>query len=718
MATLQNIRNRAGLLVAIVIGLALFAFILGDMMGSGAPTMGKRTVAEINGKGVGVNDYLEREKSLREFYQLNSGGQSLDAQVERQIQQETWTRLVRETILENSYKDLGITVSTDELKTMVTGDQTMGLNGNPALSEPHPIIRQMFSNPETGQLNRAVMTNYFNALDNPQFAQEKRRWLFIEQEIIDEKMYQKYFNLVKKGFQPSSLDLKDYAVESGKTTDFAYLSRPFSEIADDEITYTESDLKQYYREHRENYKQQPSRTFQYVVFEVEPSENDIQNARNWTNQTKVEFLRTPGEEVRRYVNGMSDEPFDPTFYTYDELPQSIRDSVYNASKEEVFGPYKQNESFKLTRLNEVQMRPDSVRVRHILLSPQAFGGDPGAARTVADSLLGVLQSGGNFNQIALEYSADESNRAIGGDLGWFSEGTMVSQFNDACFSNSTGDLVTAETQFGIHIIRIDDQSQSVRKVQLATIVHNIYASDETNQDYYNRAVKFRGKATNLEKFTEQAREFGLDPRFAPNITKDQQTIPGIEEPIQIIKWAYSAEINSVSNIFSQSDEKYIVAVLTAAKEEGYADLEDVRGEIILAVKKQKKAEKLAEQLSSELAGVADLTQYSTGQGAEVGEATQVKFANTYVTGVGLEPYIVGAAMYLPENQISKPLIGESGVFVIEVTNRTEPEATDVIDPAMESRLRYSMESRSNFEAYSALEESANVKDNRLELFYN
>ncbi len=718
MATLQNIRNRAGLLVAIVIGLALFAFILGDMMGSGAPSVGKRSVAEINGKGVGVNDYLEREKSLREFYQLNSGGQSLNAQLERQIQQETWTRLVRETILENSYRKLGITVSTDELKTMVTGDQTMGLNGNPALSEPHPIVRQMFSNPETGQLNRAVMTNYFNALDNPQFAQEKKRWLFIEQEIIDEKMYQKYFNLVKKGFQPSSLDLKDYVFEMGKSTDFAYISRPFSEITDDEITFTESDLKQYYREHRENYRQEPSRTFQYVVFEVVPSEKDIENARYWADQTKPEFLRTPAEEVVRYVNGMSDEPFDPTYYAYDKIPDIIKDSVFNASGNEVFGPYREDESFKLTRLSDVQMRPDSVRARHILLSPQAFGGNLQAARSVADSLMGVLRSGGNFNQIALQYSADESNRAIGGDLGWFAEGAMVSEFNDACFSNKTGDLISAETQFGIHIIRIENQSPPVRKVQVATIVHNIFASDETNQDYYNRAVRFRGKATNLEKFTEQAREFGLDPRFAPNIAKDQQTIPGIEEPLQIIKWAYGAEINDVSNIFSQSDEKYIVAVLTEAKEEGYATLEDVRGEIVLAVKKQKKADKLVEQLGQELAGVTDLNQYGSQYDAQVGEATQVKFTNTYVSGVGLEPYIVGAAMYLPENQISRPLIGESGVFVISVTNRTEPEVPETIDPAVESRLRYSMESRSNFEAYSALEESANVKDHRLELFYN
>jgi peptidyl-prolyl cis-trans isomerase D len=718
MATLQNIRNKAGLLVAIVIGLALFAFILGDMMGSGTSSMGKKSVAEINGKGVGINDYLNREKALREFYQLNAGGQSLDAELEKQIQQETWRRLVRETIMEGSYDKLGIYVSANELKTMVTGDQSAGLSGNPALSEPHPIIRQMFSNPETGQLNRAVMTNYFNSLDNPQFEQEKKRWLFIEKEIIDEKMNQKYFNLVRKGFQPSSLDLKDHVSEAGKSTDFAFISKPFNEISDEEITFTEADLKQYYNDNIENYKQSPSRTFQYVVFEVEPSEKDVETARYWTSQTEAEFARTPVEEVPRYVNGTSDEPFDVRYYTYEELPEIIRDSVYNASTETVFGPYRDLDSYKLTRTQDVQMRPDSVRARHILLSLQAYGGNRQAVTELADSLMGVLENGGDFNLMAMQYSADESNRAIGGDLGWFTEGQMVTEFNDVCFENKKGDLVSTETVFGTHIVRIEEQSAPVRKVQVASIVRNIFASDETNQDYYNRAVKFRGKATDLEKFTEQAREFGLDPRFAPNITKDQQVIPGIEEPLQITKWAYSAELNSVSNIFSQSDEKYIVAVLTEAKEEGYASLESVKAEVTLAVKKEKKAEKLVESLNAELAGVSDLNQYGTANNVNVGEATQIKFANTYVAGVGLEPYVVGAAMYLPVDQISEPLVGESGVFVVSVTNRSEPAPAETEFDAARTRLKFSMESRSNYEAYNALLDAANVEDNRLEIFYN
>jgi peptidyl-prolyl cis-trans isomerase D len=718
MATLQNIRNKAGLLVAIVIGLALFAFILGDLMGSGSRSMGKRSVAEINGKGIGVNDYLNREKALREFYELNSGGKSLDAELEKQIQQETWNRLVRETIMESAYEKLGLTVSADELKTMITGDQTMGLEGNPALAEPHPIIRQMFSNPETGQLNRAVMNNYFNSLDNPQFAQEKKRWLFIENEIVEEKLNQKYFNLVKKGIQPNSLDLKDYITETGKSIDFAYVSMPFTDIGDEDITITDADLKAYYKNHKEAYKQDASRTFQYVVFEVEPSEKDIENARYWCSQTRVEFSRISGDEIPGYVNGTSDEPFDVRFYSFEELPKIIRDSLFNAGEEKIIGPYRDQESFKLSRPYHVQMRPDSVRARHILLSLQEYGGNRQVVSSIADSLKEVIDNGGNFNQIAMNYSADESNSAIGGDLGWFKEGTMVTAFNNACFENKTGDIITAETQFGTHIIKIEDQSRPVRKIQVASIVRNIFASDETNQDYYNRAVKFRAKATDLEKFTEQAREFGLDPRFAPNITKDQQTIPGIDDPLRITKWAFGAEVNSVSNIFSQSDDKYIIAVLTEAREEGFADPESVRAELTLAVKKEKKAEKLTNILNEKLAGVTDLSQFDTSDDVNEGEATQIKFANTYVAGVGLEPYIVGASMYLPLDQISEPLVGESGVFVISVKNRTEAPDTKEEEDAANARLKYALESRSNYEAYNALVDAAKVKDNRLEIFYN
>jgi len=150
--------------------------------------------------------------------------------------------------------------------------------------------------------------------------------------------------------------------------------------------------------------------------------------------------------------------------------------------------------------------------------------------------------------------------------------------------------------------------------------------------------------------------------------------------------------------------------------DGYADIQNVTAEIELAVKKEKKAEKLTAELNEQLASGSSIQDFATANQENVGEATQVKFANTYVSGIGLEPFVVGTAMYLPVDQVSEPLVGENGVFVISVTNRQEAPTADIT--GAQSRLKYALESRSNYEAYNALVEDANIQDFRLDIFYN
>ncbi|MFC2129625.1 peptidylprolyl isomerase [Bacteroidota bacterium] len=710
MATLETIRKRAGILMMGAIGLAMLGFILGDFN-----LRPSTKVAEIDGKSFQVDEYLDAQQVLRNFYKLNYGD-NLDPQIEKQIEDETWSRLVRKTIMGKSYKQLGIDVSTDELKTMVAGDQAMGF-GNTAsgYSEPHPIVRQMFTNPETGEFNRYIMMNYFNSLERDEYAQERERWVFIENEIIEERLNQKYVTMLSKGLRPSSLEVKDHFMENGKRVDFNFVSKNIASISDEEISFTDAELKAYYKENMESYKQDASRTIQYVVFEVVASDNDDINSKLWTQQTKAEFERTERDRVIAYVNSVSDEPIDTRYYSIDEINPILKDSLLNEADDHIFGPYYENESYKLSRIMDTQMRPDSVRVRHILLG-YAVIGDMQRAQDIADSLKTVIENGGDFNLIALQYSADESNRNIGGDLGWFREGMMETPFNDACFENKTGELVMATTRYGVHIIKIEAQSKPVNKIQVASIVHNVIPSNETDQDFYSRAVKFRGASTDLEKFEAQAIELGLDPRVVPNITKDQRTIPGLETPVGIIGWAYSAEEGDVSNDIFDIEDKYIVVALTEVNEAGYAEFEDVRNEIELAVKKQKKAEVLMADLKGKLANASDLNSIATSENLTVSDASQVMFANAYVSGVGMEPYIVGASMYLPEEQISGPFIGENSVILLDVTHREEAiESADMSSSA--DRLIYSIQSRSNFEAYNAMMEVANVQDNRLKIFY-
>lgn len=710
MATLQKIRNRAGILVATVIGLALFAFILGDMLSSGQSIFNRKKmqVAVIDGKAIDYQDYVARIENLTEFYQMNYGQNNLDQQVQEQIKNETWSRVLRETIMDKSYAQLGIEVSPDELKTMVTGEQGMGMQQ----SQPHPIIMQMFSNPETGEFNRALMLQYFAALDNPQMAQEKKRWLFIENEIVNARLNEKYLNLVRKGLQPSALDVQDHFAMNGKSVDFSYIAVNYSTVPDEEITVSESELAAYYKAHKENYKQAASRSIQYVSFDVVPSAKDEENARFRAASTKIEFTRVEDERVTAFVAGISEESLDNKFYAYNELPASIRDSVFNATTKDVFGPYFENNSYKLSRLQKVEQRPDSVRARHILVVPET-NRNMDAAKQLADSIMGLLNRGADFAQLAARFSADEQTSQIGGDLGWFREGQMITEFNDACFTGKKGSLQIVETRYGYHIIRIDEQSRPVKKVQVATIVLHLDPSDETYQDYYSRAVKFRGASTSYDKFVAQARELGMDPRVVPDITADQTAIPGLDNPREVIRWAYNAEKGDVSNIFDMN-EKYVVAVLTEAHEEGYADMEEVKAEIEMVVRKDKKAEKLIARLAPEASSATTLFDVAGKENMEMKEATQVRFANAYITGVGMEPLVVGASMELPVEKISKPLKGETGVYVIDVTNRTDAQGTDMSTSL--NRLKYNLEARTSYEAYNALIDAARVVDNRIRFF--
>ncbi len=710
MATLETIRKRAGILVMGAIGLAMLGFILGDFN-----IQPNRTVAEINGKTYGIEDYQAEQKVLMDFYKMNYG-QNLDPEIERQVEDETWRRMVRNSVMDESYDQIGLKVSDDELKAMVAGDQTAGMGSGSyvAFSEPHPIIRQMFTNPETGEFNRAFMMNYFNSLDREEYAQERQRWLFIENEILEERLNQKYLALVTKGLRPSALEIRDHHMETGKKVDFSFVAQNFSSIPDEEVTVSDADLKAYYKNNIEKYSSEESRSIQYVAFDVVPSEEDDANSLLWTQHTKDEFARTETENLVSYVNGVSDEPFDPQFYTVSELNPILRDSLLSLPTGEVFGPYFEDNAYKLSMVRDTQFRPDSVKARHILIGYSVVGSTQ-RAEELADSLKTVIDQGGSFNEIAREYSADESNRNIGGDLGWFTEGMMETPFNNAAFENRKGDIVKATTRFGVHILKIEDQSRPVQKYQVATIVHNVYASNETDQEYYNRAVKFRGKATNVSKFEEQAREYGMNPRIVPDISKDQRTIPGLENPVNMIGWTFNAEEGDISSIFEVGDQ-YIVVALTDVKDDGYASLESVRTEVEIAVRKQKKGEIISASLQEGLEEAADIRSFAAAKNLELQEATQVQFSNTYVPGIGLEPYIVGAALNLPPETLSGPYIGENSVFVISVNNIDEPDPDANYNP-IRNRLNMAIQSRATYEAYEAMIEKADITDNRLKIFY-
>lgn len=712
MATLQNIRNRAGILISVVIGLSLLAFILGDFLSSGPSVFSSKRleVAEIDGKSVNYMNYSAELEKVKEFYRRNYQLTSLDQELVDNINENVWRTTVRDIILGKSYSDLGLYVSGEELKTMLMGDSINTGGTNMVMDEPHPIVRNMFTNPETGEFNRFQMMNYFTAINDPQYKEERKNWLFFEDQIVDERMNQKYFALVRKGLFVNSLDARNFAYESESNVsfDFAYIG--FNTIPDEEVSVSKSEIEAYYDEHKNEYRQDESRSIEYVVFPIQPSEADDQNAKEYIQQSKVAFMRS--DNPISFVNNNSDIPYQDINYTREDLPVQYQDSIFNGSPGYIAGPYFEDNAYKLARLIEFVMVPDSVRARHILIS-LSVQRDDARAKAIADSLKNLVENGANFFTLARNFSADQSNSSIGGDLGWFTPNTMVKPFNDYCFQNDKGSVGVVKTNYGYHVIKIEDQSAKVKKAKLAIVERLVSASDETTQAIYSQAVQFGSEAKNIEEFRNLYAEMNLTPRFATDLSRDAKEIQGLQYSREIIRWSYENEENSISQIFDLND-KYVIAALTDVKEKGFTPLEDKEAEIEIAIRKQKKLEKLAADMDEKIGSANDIETAAGALETEINTAEKVRFSNPYVNMVGLEPDVVAAAYGMEIDQLSGPIIGANGVFVIQVTEKETPEELDVASARF--RLNYQYESRVNYQGYEALIEKANIVDNRIKFF--
>lgn len=695
-----------------IIGLALLAFILGDFLNSGPSAFSRKrlVVAEIDGKSINYMDYNTKIEELAEFYRSNYQMTSLDQETMENIREEVWRTTVQDIILGTRFDDLGINVSAEELKTMLLGDSISTGGTNIIMDEPHPMVRRMFTNPETGEFNRFQMMNYFNAISNEMYKDERIRWIYVENQIVDERKSQKYFNMVQKGMEPNSIDARNYALESSSTASFDYVSVNFNTISDDEISVSENELRDYYDDHKNEYRQTASRSIEYVIFSIEPSAEDDRNAKEFISQSEVPFTRS--ENPISFVNSNSDIPYQDVNYSREDLPDPWADSIFNAEPGYVAGPYYQEDTYKLARLMEFVEVPDSVRARHILIS-LSVQRDEERAKTIADSLLMLIRNGADFNTLARDFSADQSNSQIGGDLGWFSEGTMVKPFNDFSFSAETGDLGVVKTNYGYHVIKIENQSPRVKKAKLAIVERQVVPSDATYQDIYSTAVAFRSEATDLKSFRNQCAEQGISPRIATDFQKTVKELPGLENSREIIRWSFEKDEGAVSQIFDLTD-KYLVAALTDVKEKGFADFESVKTEIEINVSKQKKLEKVLENTRSTVADLTDISDVADALNASTQQAEKVRLSNPYVDPVGLEPVVAATAFEMEIGEMSDPFIGENAVFVIQLRDKEVPEEPDIA--SAEFRLKYMMQSRVMYQGYEALRKKADIEDNRINFY--
>lgn len=705
MATLEKIRNRAGVLVAVVIGMALLAFILGDFLNSGGALFSNSQfeIAEISGKSIPYQQYQKELNEIIEINKFSSGQSALDENTVQQIQTQTWNQLVREYVLKDEYKELGLDVSSQELWDMVQGENI------------HPIIRNLFTNPETGQLNTMAVIRFLKTYDEDPTGQQKAYWLFVEDQMIRDRLFNKYSNLISKGLYATTLEAKNEIENINKRVDFEFVIQNINTVPDSLIKVTNSDLKSYYEDHQKEYEQEASRNIEYITFDVTPSEKDKLATQEWINGIQEDFKTTDNDKEFAKLN--SDIPFQDLYLTKEELPENLQDELWTADEGTMYGPYFENDTYKLAKVSDIAYVPDSVRARHILLQPTQNQSSE-MIFSMADSIMNLLENGANFAALSDEFSADQAANEKGGDVGWFRANQMAKPFSDSSFNAKVGEYKMTATQFGLHILQVTNKSSDERKVKIAILGRKLQPSSETYQKTYAEASKFAGNNHTYEEFTGAVEEEGFTKKIASNVKEADQQLAGLENPREFIRSIYNTKENQIitsqNNPIFELGDRFVIGYVTDIKEKGIAPFDQVKPQLTVQVKKQKKAEHLAEKFNSTLNSDKNLESLANELNTDIFNATDITFRSYSIPNAGIEPKLVAVATSVEPEQVVGPIKGENGVFALKVTTVSTEEVANV--DMQQTQTMSQFQNRANYEAFEALKKTANIVDKRAKFY--
>jgi len=711
MAVIGYIRKHSAIAV-ILVGISLVAFLVGpnlidwakNVLGYSSGPGSKREIGIINGQSFSLLEFEGLTMKNVELTKLNQQKQELTATEIFDIKNQTWTQHLNDAILHEEYDNLGLTVSTDEMIDLLRGN------------DPHRLIRQYFVN-ENGMYDPNLVVQYMQNIDQLP-PQERAQWENFKEFILADRLNNKYRALMSKGFYyPSALAEIEYKKNSDMIG-FRYVGLKYMDVADSLVPQsTEAQYMDVYEEIKHQFVEMPSRDIEFVVFNILPSEEDLQAVEEETRDIFSDWVRSndPGE----YVNNIPGNRYDSSWHASGDLPVLIDSLMFSEDIGTFIEPYKDGSSWHMARIMERDVRPDSASAEHVLIAYQgAFRGDPSITRTkeeagqLADSIYNVLRRDiSKLEELAVALSNDGSVVNNNGNIGWFKDGQMVHSFNDAAINGKVGDLMVVETVFGFHVIHVTGLTEEKERVRAAQIEVPIEYSSETYDMYYAQARRFAGENNTREKFDQAVIDEGLEKREARFVKDMQRDLPALENTRQIIRWLYwdERELNDVSPLFDIGG-KILVVAYTKETKGGVAPYESLKERIAGRLVNERKADYLTEKVNE--LGTDDIYVIAQAFNVKIDSVESMSFSSRNLPGYGGEPDVVGPLFAKNEGDNTGILKGVGGIFVFEIDRVFTAPAMDNYDMYASQKLMNFDSFLNNNLPYRAIEKNAEIKDYR------
>ena len=685
MATLNDLRTKGGVIVTAVIALGLVAFLLGDLFSSGSIfTSRANRVGKINGQNIEYQEYAYQTEYVKNIYTALYGSSAFDAAQYDAIYNEAWNDLVMANAYAPSFNKMGLMVTDAEVVDMIQGG---------FLS---PIITSFFSDPATRTYSPELMRNFLSQVEGNQMAYDL--WNYIKRKAAEQRLVSNFTSLVGAGFVANNVEVENSVKAANTASTAKVVVKPYYNIADSLIvTPSESEVKKYYNDHKELFRQSAMREVEYAVFSVEPSEADFAEAKEAVETLAEEFKAA--DNALQFATANSHSSVDNAYYSAEKIAAEYKPYAFGNKRGQLYGPVLEGNTYTMARIADIRNMPDEIGARHILLSFDQ--------NELADSIYNALRKNSkNFAELAEKYSLDGSAQN-GGDLDKFAPEAMVPEFSNALLGARLNQIVKVESQFGIHIAQLTYRSKDVRKAQVATITYEIVAGDATIQEAANEANKFIAAANDTD-FATAASELGVAKRNA-RIRNTDRTVSGFSDARELVRWAYNNKVGKISGTM-EIDGDYVVATVTNIRKEGYMPLSEVKNRVLNTLRNEAKTAWVAEQV----AGVATIEEAAEKINGKVVEVEALLGNANNVVGVGPDMKLVGAIAAAEEGVIVNPIAGNYGVYVLSVDGRTAAENVTPEDEKvrLDSYQLYYLNERID----QALREGAEITDERVKFF--
>jgi peptidyl-prolyl cis-trans isomerase D len=719
MSIIQKIQEKYAKVMAIIIAIALIVFVImlafenGGTLFSGDQT----TVGTVNGKAIEYQAFSARVANIEKYQQ--DQGQNVNDASRQQIIQSVWDQQVNDIVLEEKYKEVGLTVTEKELRDILYGNN------------PPQDLAQQFTDPQTGQYKAVQAQQYISSVKTQGTPQDQDRVNQYLEALEKDRMMEKYMSLLTNSIHFSKWFLEKRNIDNSLMANAAFVSIPYATIADSTVTVSDKEIEDYIKANKNDFEQkEETRNIEYVTFSAAPSGADSAATYDAVLALKPTF-DTLNSDYELFLSRNSFMPYYDGYVSRSAIQQVNKDSILSAPTGVVYGPYLdpgQQTAYSMSKIIASRTLPDTVKVRHILVATHQMSqtGDRMPVREeqeasrIADSIMKAHRAGASFDTLVAMHSDDPGSKDKGGVYEGITTGRMVAPFNDFVFTNSRGTTGIVKTEFGFHYIEILEQKGSSPAYKVAYLSKPIQASQETDNNAQNAASMFAGESRDyksfLSNYDKNLKAQGINKFPASDIKPLDFSIAGMEAPSRkLVRDIFEADKGDIVGP-ERVGESYVVGVVTEVNKAGLANVSRVRPMIEPILRNKKKAQQIIQQLGQ----VTDLEQVATKFNTQVQPMDSVRFSGGN-NMLAYEPKVIGA-IFNPENKgkVSKPIAGQAGVYVIRVTDvSTVPVENASIEDQRRSlvmQTRQSLQSQMQYGGgnpyIDVLKKNAKVEDRR------